>query len=64
MKPVIGLLLIFTGLTVGYLVLAGRLPSGGTTPTPATSGGPPTDIKSASRNYALRPMPTTRGFAV
>ncbi len=62
MKPVIGLLLIFTGLTVGYLVLAGRLPSGQA--TPATSGGPPTDIKSASRNYALRPMPTVRGFHV
>ncbi len=62
MRPVIGLLLIFTGLTVGYLVLAGRLPSGQA--APATSGGPPTDIKSASRNYALRPIPTVRGFAV
>lgn len=27
MKPVFGLLMIFTGLTVGYLVITGKLPN-------------------------------------
>lgn len=35
MKPVIGLLLILLGLTIGYLVVTGRLPSG-QAPTTAT----------------------------
>ena len=32
MKPVIGLLLVFVGLAVGYMVITGKLPSGQTQP--------------------------------
>jgi hypothetical protein len=44
MKPVIGLLLIFVGLTVGYLVLTGKLPS--STSTPAASAPAPSSVTS------------------
>ncbi len=68
MKPVIGMLLIFTGLTVGYLVLVGKLPTQQSSSVPSVSGNP-TIGKSGgpsieSRGYALRPMPTVKGFAV
>lgn len=39
MKPVIGMLLILLGLTIGYLVISGRLPSSAGSPTPANPTG-------------------------
>lgn len=40
MKPVIGLLLVFTGLAIGYMVITGKLPSGQSpTPTGSITGG-------------------------
>ena len=51
MKPVIGLLLILLGLTIGYLTLAGKLPA-------TTGGGPgplaPDQTVTHSRNFSTR----------
>lgn len=42
MKAVIGLALIFVGLTIGYLVITGRLPStSSSTPSSSPSSGTP-----------------------
>lgn len=37
MKPVIGMVLVLTGLTTGYLVVTNKLPNSGT-PVPPVSG--------------------------
>ena len=44
MKAVLGLVFIFSGLYVGYAVLAGKFPNASTTTTPATSTPTP-DVK-------------------
>ena len=41
MKAAIGLVLVFTGLTVGYLVLTGRLPASATVVNTLTPGSGP-----------------------
>lgn len=54
MRPVIGLLLVFAGVTIGYLTLTGKLPPQ-STPAPATgTGGGILDRVVPTRSYATR----------
>lgn len=42
MKPVVGLLLVFVGLAVGYMVITGKLPSGQPQGNPGNAVNPST----------------------
>lgn len=54
MRPVIGLLLIFAGITVGYLTLTGKLPPQSATPSTTGTGGGRLDRVVPTRYYTTR----------
>lgn len=53
MKPVVGMALVFLGLTIGYLTLTGKLP-------PSTGGGPGYNAPTMANTYS--PGFVTRQF--